>query len=166
MWVIAKIKSNQFYLVKKHLTEILGSMPRSYVPRLKLYKFCRNKKTKKIFNLLGDYVFFYHANFKKPEIINLLNFVKGSKYFLKNFIETQSDIKNFISSCEINQDQDGYLKSNFLNICENFKYKFISGPFQNLIFEVLEKEKNKINILIGNVKTTLRNNSDYIFNKV
>ena len=85
MWVIAKIKSNQFFTVKKHLTEILGSSPISYTPQIMFYKYNKNKRSKKIFNLLGDYIFFYHDDFQNPKIINSLNFIKGSKYFLKNF---------------------------------------------------------------------------------
>ena len=43
---------------------------------------------------------------------------------------------------------------------------FVSGPFTNLIFEILEKQKNKLKILIGNFVTTIPNKAGYFYRPV
>ena len=46
------------------------------------------------------------------------------------------------------------------------KAKFISGPFTNMIFEILEKQNNKIKILINNIVTTIPNKSNYLYQPI
>ena len=43
------------------------------------------------------------------------------------------------------------------------KYRFSSGPFAEMIFKIIDLQKNKINILLGNLKTTIKKN-DFLFN--
>ena len=43
------------------------------------------------------------------------------------------------------------------------KAKFISGPFANMIFEILKKQKNKLKILVGNIVTTIPNKKNYLY---
>ena len=43
------------------------------------------------------------------------------------------------------------------------KAKFISGPLTNMFFEIIEVQKKKIKILIGNTVTTISNNSNYLY---
>ena len=38
----------------------------------------------------------------------------------------------------------------------NKKYKFISGPFTDLVFSLIDFEKTGFDILIVNIKTTLK----------
>ena len=40
---------------------------------------------KKEFNLLGDYLFCFHKNFKNSNTLNNLKFTRGLKYFLSGF---------------------------------------------------------------------------------
>ena len=46
------------------------------------------------------------------------------------------------------------------------KGRFISGPFSNLVFDILEKQNNKLKILIGNIVTTISDNKNYIYRPV
>ena len=46
------------------------------------------------------------------------------------------------------------------------KAQFISGPFTNMVFEILKKEKNNLKIIIGNVVTTISNNANYLYRPV
>jgi len=43
------------------------------------------------------------------------------------------------------------------------KAKFISGPFTNIMFEILKKQKNNLKIIVGNVVTTISDNSNYLY---
>ena len=46
------------------------------------------------------------------------------------------------------------------------KGMFLSGPFTNMIFSVIENQKNKIKVLIGKVTTTVTKNSNYLFRPI
>ena len=118
--------------------------------------------------MLNDYMFCFHEKFNNNNYLQILNYVKGLKSFLPNFKETQKDIKNFIFACKGNEDKNGFITQNFFYNLENFKdknYKFQSGPFTNLIFKIINVEKNFLNILIGKYKTTVKNNK-YLFETV
>ena len=43
---------------------------------------------------------------------------------------------------------------------------FISGPFINMIFEILERQKNKLKILVGNIVTTISDNKNYLYRPI
>ena len=93
--------------------------------------------------MLNDYMFCFHEKFNNKNFLQILNYIKGLKYFLPNFIEAQKDIKNFIFACKENEDKNGFVTQNFFNL-KNFKdkeYKFQSGPFTNLIFKIINVEK-------------------------
>ena len=46
------------------------------------------------------------------------------------------------------------------------KAKFISGPFTNMMFEILEKQKSKLKIIVGNIVTTISDNTNYLYRSV
>ena len=46
------------------------------------------------------------------------------------------------------------------------KAKFISGPFKNMMFEILTKQKNNLKIIVGNVVTTISDSSNYLYRPV
>ena len=48
---------------------------------------------------------------------------------------------NFINLCKNFEDQEGYLKPVFFKSLINFKAKFLTGPFVNQVFQVVEKKK-------------------------
>jgi len=50
-----------------------------------------------------------------------------------------------------------------LHICKS--YKFNTGPFTNEIFKIINLQKNKINILLNNIKTTIDKRS-FLFSPV
>ena len=53
------------------------------------------------------------------------------------------------------ENKDGYLTQAFFKSIIVKKAQFVSGPFTNMMFEIIEKQKNKIKILVGNVVTTM-----------
>ena len=64
-------------------------------------------------------------------------------------------LKKFISKCKDNEDENGYVKSTFFEIKKSNKYEFISGPFTNMIFNIIEDNKLSIKGIIGNYKVTV-----------
>ena len=55
--------------------------------------------------------------------------------------------------------------NNFFKLKKNTNYQFSSGILDKYIFELLELNKNKIKILIGNIKTTI-SNKNYLFKPI
>ena len=66
------------------------------------------------------------------------------------FLDVKKDITNFINKCRSCENKDGSISINFFELKINKKYKFNSGPLLNLIFELLEVQKKKLKILVGN----------------
>ena len=44
--------------------------------------------------------------------------------------------------------------------------QFISGPFTNMMFEIIEKQKNKLKILINNIVTTVSDKQNYLYRPI
>ena len=63
-------------------------------------------------------------------------------------------IKEFINRCRNSENEEGYLTNKFYNLYKNSKFKFNSGLFSNFVFKIINLQKNKINILLGNLKIT------------
>ena len=129
---------------------------------MNIEKYKQNKLVCKEFRLLGDYLFCFHKKFENPSIVNSLKFAKGLKYFLKGFVQSQEEIKNFVKKCKESEDNKGYISQNFFELCINTNYKLSSGPFTDSIFKIIKLQKNKIDILIGDFKTTI-NRKKFIF---
>ena len=162
MWTIIKVDLKNLELLKKEFKKKIGNDVKIYSPKFLIQKYKKNKLIGKELNLLGDYLFCYHAKFENNEIINILKFTKGLKYFLTGFNHSQKEIKNFINQCKKAENKNGYLNQNFIKLLENTKYRFSSGPFSEKIFKIINLQKNKIDILLGNIKTTIKR-KDYFF---
>ena len=162
MWTIIKYEKKKLEFLKLDLEKKLGSECKFYQPKL-LYKNYRKKKLiEKEFDLLGDYLFCFNEKFDNSKFINTINYSRGLKYILNGFIESQKEICAFIDKCKLSEDTNGYLSDQFYDLNVNSNYKFFSGPFTNSIFKILELQKNKIKILMGNLKTTV-NKKDFFF---
>ena len=162
MWVIIKFDRKNIEFLKKEFKEKLGDDLIIYNPKFFFERYVNNKIIYKEFNLLGDYLFCFHKKFKNPTIFNNLRFVRGLKYFLNGFIQSQEEIKRFIKKCKDSENKKGYLTQNFFELSINSKYQFTSGPFTEMIFKIISLQKNKINILLGNINTTIKKN-DFLF---
>ena len=84
-------------------------------------------------------------------------------YFLDGYFQSQNEIIKFIEYCKSFENNKGYLTQNFFKTIIKKKAKFISGPFKNIIFKILEKQKNRLKIVVGNIITTISHNTDYLY---
>ena len=155
MWVVAKYdrKKTNFFLedLKKKLKDEVVI----YNPRVKGEKFHKKKIISKEFNILGDYIFCFNPKFENQKILNNLQFTKGLKYFLSGFYKSQKEIKEFIKKCKKSENENGFISADFFDIELNKKYKFNSGPLLNLIFQVIEVQKTKFKIIMGDKIATI-----------
>ncbi len=156
MWTIIKFDKKNLALLEQDLKKKLGDDLEIYIPKLRIQKYKKNKLVNKEIYLLGDYLFCFHKNLKFKDTINGLKFIKGLKYFLEGFVESQKDIEAFVSKCKNSENNCGFLSRNFFDLEISRNYKFSSGPFADKIFKIINLQKNKISILMGNIKTTIK----------
>ena len=165
MWTKIKFDKKKLSFFKKELKNKIGNESIIYSPKLLIKKIKKKKLQKKEYEILGDYLFCHHENFNKVNFLKQLNFVKGVKYFLNGFQLCQNEIEKFIDKCKNLEDDSGYITQNLYEEEINKYYRFSSGPFINEIFKIVQLQKNKIDILMGNLKTTI-NKKEYIFKPV
>jgi len=155
MWTVLKIDKNKISTLKDEFLKKLGKDVKFYSPKLKLKKYLKSKFYSKEEYLLGDYLLCFHKEFSKSSVPLSLKYCRGLKYFLGSFGSSQKEIENFISKCKENEDENGFIKQSFFNFYSKNKYEFISGPFINLIFSILEENKFYIKALIGKYKLSV-----------
>ena len=157
MWVIAKINNSNFVNFKEDIKKkISDENVQFYQPKFLISLFKKNKKYSKEVNLLNDYIFVFNKKFKSKALLNYLKFTKGLKYFLLNHEENQNNIIEAIANYKRHEDSKGYLQDNFFLKLENKQLHFIDGPFKNTIFEIIKKNKKRIDFYIGKIKATTK----------
>ena len=166
MWVVVKYKPNEFSLLKKKFTEILGGSPEFFVPKIKFQKIIHNKIKTFEKSILEGYLLCHHIKFKDSKILHKLKFTRGLSYFLDGYKKSQNEIFDFVNHCKKYENKDGYLSQGFFDDSALMRAKFISGPFTNMVFDIISRQKNKLTILIGNLKTTICDNSNYLYRSV
>tara|TARA_Y100000590_G_scaffold469438_1_gene656997 strand:- start:6140 stop:6640 length:501 start_codon:yes stop_codon:yes gene_type:complete len=163
MWVVAKIKKKEIETFKKDLIKKSGYGIEFYSPKIEYHQFFKNK-TRRLEKLaLENYVFCYSKNFNSSVFLNKLKFTKGLEYFLNGYYENQDEMINFIQYCKCSENDKGYLSQSFFKTTITNKAKFISGPFTDMIFEIIKRQKNKLKIIVGNVVMTVSDNSNYLY---
>ena len=166
MWIIAKCKNNEQNLFEKNINQKMLEKVKIFNPKIKLNFFQKNKLIIKTKPLLNNYLFCYHKKFSDPKILRRISNTKGLMYLLNGSNLYQSEIENFIKYCKFNEDENGYIKQNFLEISHDKLYKFISGPFTNLVFKLIEKDNNKVKVLIDKAIVVVKKNSDYCYQSI
>ena len=156
MWTIIKIDKKRIEFLKQDFLKKLGKEVIIYNPKLLLQKYKKNKLFNKELDLMGDYFFCFHKDLAQNETINKLKYSRGLKYFLTGCVESQNEITNFIDKCKKSENKDGYLTQGFFQLNLNNYYKFTTGPFVEKIFKIINLQKNKIDIYMGNIKTTIQ----------
>ncbi len=165
MWTIIKFNKKKLEFLKKDLSNKLDKNLEIYIPQVVIQKYNKNKLIKKEFNLLGDYLFCFHKKFNDFREIEKLKFCRGLKYFLDGFMQSQNDIEKFVGICKKIENKNGYLSENFYQLKLNKMYKFSTGPFAQEVFKIISFQKKNINIIMGNLKTTIKRQK-FLFNPV
>ena len=168
MWIVAKFKKESFIFFQNEMKKKIGNECKFFRPKITLQSYKKNRLINNTVDLLDDYAFCYHEKFNDKKIINgHLKFIKGLKYVLENFKNSQEEIKNFINYCKEMQDENGAISKNFFkrNLDLKKSYKFLSGPFLNKIFKILSIKKNNLRIEIEGLNTLIKKEK-YLFNSI
>ena len=166
MWLVAKIKSKEVNIFKKELEKKLKTKPLFYDPRIQIQKRQKNKITKYNKSILESYIFCFHDSFKDTKSIYKLQFIKGLNFFLNGYNLNQKEIVNFINYCKDFENNEGFIKSLFFKQIISKKAKFISGPFTSMFFDIIEKQKNKLKVIVENIVTTIPDNKNHLYRPV
>ena len=166
MWVVAKIKIKNSNIFKKDLIKKVGSDIEFYQPKIEYHRYFGDKIKRFEKLILENYIFCYHKRFQKSNFVNQVKFLKGLEYFLHGYNLNQNNIIKFIKYCKSFENEKGYLTQSFFHTIITKKAKFISGPFTNMIFEILEKQKNKLKILVSNIVMTIPNSTNYLYRPI
>ncbi len=153
MWVIAKIHKNQEEIFKYYFNKKIANV-RYYYPKIQTFKKFSNKIIKKNINLLGDYIFCFIPNLSNFDT-EKFKFIKGLNYFLKNCFFEQKNINHFISICknyEVNENNNTPI---ILSLTQNQKFKFLSGPLENLTLNLQKITSNKIRGTFNNKRIVI-----------
>ena len=166
MWTVAKFKRKELNVFKEKMIEKFGQDIKFYCPKIEHSKYFKNKIKKFERLLLANYIFCYHSKFTKSSTINELRFLKGLEYFLGGHEQSQNEIIKFIKNCKSFENKEGYLTSAFFKNILSKKAQFISGPFTSMMFEIIERQKNKLKILLGNIVTTISDKNNYLYRPI
>ena len=166
MWVVLKYKLNEINILKENLNRILGKNLIYFVPKIEYQKNIGNKFKTFQKALLEGYLICFDEKFKDQNIINHLKFCRGIKSLLDGFKNNQNDIINFVKKCKKFQNNKGFLTQNFFENDNLKRGKFVTGPFTNLIFDIISKNSSNLEILIGKYKTTISNKSNYLYRPI
>jgi len=155
MWTIIKFEKKKLSSLLSELQNKFGKDSRIYRPKIFQEKYIKNKLIKKEHDLLGDYLFCFDKTFSDENSIKRLNYIRGVKYYLNGFKSSQNEILNFIDYCKSKENLKGIITKPLFETKVGDYYRFSSGPFTQKIFKILEIQKNKIQILMGNLETTV-----------
>jgi len=160
MWIVAKYKTKELNILKESFLKILGEMPEFYNPKIKYERYINNKLKTFEKSILDNYLICKHEKFKDQKFLNILKNSRGLNYFLSGHEFNQKEINKFINFCKSNEDIDGFLTQNFFTMEKNKKAKFISGPFTEMIFHIIEDKGKKLKVLVNNMNITISKNSN------
>ena len=159
MWVVLKYKSKELKILKDSFFKILGEMPEFYNPKYKYERYINNKLKTFEKSILNNYLICKHNKFKDPKIVNILKNSRGLIYFLNGCEFNQKKLEEFIKFCRLNEDANGFLTQSFFKIIKKTKAKFISGPFTQMIFNIIEDRGGKLKVLLNNANMTISKSS-------
>ncbi len=151
MWIVLKIKKySELNIIRKSLTDLFGSSPKLCNPKVKTISVNSKINTNKDTFLLERYILIYHNKLSNQFYLNKISYMRGIDYCLHGFKGCQNEIYKFAQKCEKNQDTSGYVNSDFFNLSEGMNIKFSKGPFVNFVSKIVEIQKKKLKMLVGN----------------
>lgn len=162
MWFTAKIKKNCSEIFKRDLNRIDKHVT-FYEPRFSLKSKIKGKWVSYSKPLLDGYIFCKLEKLKNKIDLGKYLYTRGLKYFLDGNKIDQTEIDNFILKCKNFEDENGFVKNIFFKSIIKNKGKFLSGPFKNLVFRIIEKRNKKIKISFGNYTITVDENSNNFY---
>ena len=166
MWTILKFEKKNLNSLKKFFKDQLGDKVEFYTPKIRLQKKINEKFKSNEYFLLGNYMMCFHREFKDSNKLNTFKNCRGLKYFLNNYLKSQDDIVSFVNRCKLNEDDEGFIKQTFFEFNKREKFKFLSGPFTSMFFNIIRENTVSMEVLVGKYKTTVSKKKNYLYRPV
>ena len=162
MWLVVKFNNGQEKLFKQEVLKKIKNII-IYKPKIRINFFKKNKIFFKEKSLTENYLFCFSKEFSNEKILYNVSKTKGLNCLLRGEKFYQNEVSKFINDCRFNEDENGFIQKEFIELSFSKLYKFNSGPFANLLFKLIEKNKKQIKILIGNKNVFLKKNISYSY---
>ena len=156
IWIVIKYKKNRLNEFKNDLKKKIGENIKFYFPKVKYEFLKKNNTTSKEYNLLDDYIFVGHEKFSEIKNLKLIEYCRGLKNILKNFITNQKKISDFIKKCK-KHEMNGSISNSFMQDIDNSEFVFLTGPFYKKIFKVISRKNNYLEASINNFNLRIKN---------
>ena len=167
MWIVVKYKIKELETIKRSFYKILGADTEFYIPKVRFEKYQNNKLKICEKNILTHYLLCKHEKFEEKSILSILKNSKGLVKLLDGFENCQKELKNFINHCKKHENSLGFLNQTFFNFIKTTKARFVSGPFTQMFFDVIEDNENMTRVLINKFNITInKKQSLYSFDKI
>ena len=163
MWIVLKYKKKNLHLLKENLAKRIDDKIKFYIPKIKFTKKIKSIEKNCEYNILFNYIFCFSRKFKDSQSLKMLKYLQGLDQCLSGCLKDQLQILDFISLCKKNETLDGGLSNKFFLDLKINKAKFLNGPFANFIFEVLERNKKQLKILLNNKTIFIENRSKNLY---
>ena len=155
MWVVAKIKPNCENIFVNELKKKIGEKTNFYLPKILLANDLNKKNYYK--NILGNYILCKNELFKNTKILNQLNFTKGLNYFLVGSDKDSNEISEFVDLCRNNENERGFISNSFLFEKIKKHSKIVTGPFKNILLDIIKIKSKKLIGIAGGIKFVVKN---------
>ncbi len=163
MWIILKYNKKNLNLLKDNLAKTIDTEIKYYLPKIKYKKIIKKREMDVEHNILHNYIFCFSKKFLDKANLNRIRYLQGLESLLLGDKKDQIQIIDFINFCKKNESFDGGLSNNFFLELKIKKAKFLNGPFANLIFEILDKNKKQLKILLNNKTLFIKKNSNNLY---
>ena len=157
-WIVVKYRKNKLNEFKNDLKNKKINNIKFYFPKVKYIFPKKNKKIFKEFNLLDDYIFVRHDKFSEIKNLKLIEYCRGLKIILKNFIINQNKISDFINKCK-KHEVNGSISNSFMQDINKSEFVFLTGPFYKKIFKIISRKNNYFEASINNLKLRIKNDN-------
>ena len=165
MWTVIKTDLKKIGILKEDLAKKVGNDSKFFIPLYLVEKY-RNKKIIKLKkNLFDNYIFCYNKKFEKKGYFENLKYLKGLKCLLYPTRKDQNEIKDMIDRCKKFENKSGYINQKYFYEYLSDKLEIFEGPLRNMVFNILEKNKNSVSISFGNFKVNVSNKYIWKFKK-
>ena len=92
---------------------------------------------------------------QRSKMLRILSAKKKRAFYEKNLGTTRTVLFE-------HENKDGYIKPSFFDLHLKKKFKFLSGPFINFIFNIISENKSSFDIVLDKFKTTV-SKEKYLF---
>jgi len=167
MWIVVKYNFNEEELLKSQLIKNFGNETFFYNPKIRITKVVNNNFKNFEKKIINNYLLCFNKKFKELSLLKTIKFLKGLSHLLPGCFFNQKNISDFFNNCKNNEDNDGFLKSDYLlNLIKKKDINLKLNIFSDLNCELIGKNRKYTEVLMNNKLVKVNNNSKLLFQPI